>query len=98
MVYKAVRLEKTAGNALADYFTPRRTIASNGSRSGDGDRPRDRRPIGCGASAWRPGPRSKRGKAGRGGGAAGGARFLGPQAASGPARSVAPLGDPGSDP
>src|SRR5512132_1444825 len=97
MVYKAVHFEKTAGNATADHFRHHRTIASNGSGSGDADRPRDRRGIGSGPLVRRSGPCSKPGTAGRGGRAAGGAGFLGAEAAAGPAGSAPPLGDPVSD-
>src|SRR5258708_19126661 len=97
MVYKAVHFEKTAGNATADHFSPRRTIASSGSGNPDADRPRDRRFIGYDPFVRRPGPRSKPGKTGRGGCPASRARLLGPQAASGPARSVPPYGDKISD-
>src|ERR1700687_5169764 len=97
MVYKAVHFEKTAGNATADHFTHHRTIASTGSGNPDADRIRDRRSAGCRASVRKPGPRSKLNKPGRGVGAAGGAGFRGPEAASGPARSVTPDGDPVSD-
>src|SRR6266852_8707937 len=97
MVYKAVHFEKTAGNATAGHFTPHQTIASNASGNGDADRIRDRRPVGYRPFVRRPGARSKHSKTRRAGRAAGGAGFLGPQAASRPARSVAPHGNPVSD-
>src|SRR5258708_20577034 len=75
--------KNTAFNAPADNFTAKRKMAPNGLRN----------PRGSGIVAGRRAC-AKCNKTGHGGGAAGRARLLGPEAASGPARSVPHHGDP----